>query len=122
MGDRTTKQFRNLELKTLKLSSAHHNLSIAEIGDSSDRDALGGHMSINSNSNGVQRQACDNACPSLETIEATQCQNWGCLPSPFEINQMLKERKIWMCHSNPTVPCVATGFDAVPEGFTVISE
>ena len=52
---------------------------------------------------------CDRACPSLETIEAVEAQNWGCLPCPFEIKQMLSEGKVWMCHSDRTQPCVATG-------------
>lgn len=27
-----------------------------------------------------------------------------------------KPQKIWACHSNPAIPCVATGLNAFPEG------
>jgi hypothetical protein len=60
---------------------------------------------------------CDNACPSLETMEAVDMQNCGCLPCYYEIQQMLKNKQVWMCHSNLKKPCVATGLTQVPEGF-----
>lgn len=66
--------------------------------------------------------ACGNACPSTESFEAIQAQNWGCLPCPAEINQMLTQKRVWMCHSNPKVPCVATGLSKLPKGFVAEPE
>ena len=68
------------------------------------------------------RQPCDRSCPSLETPEAVQLQNYGCLPCPYEVKQILEKGEVWMCHSTPGQPCVATGLTAVPEGFTAITE
>lgn len=68
------------------------------------------------------KQACDNACPSLDTHEAVQAQNWGCLPDPYAIRKMLENNRVWMCHSNPQRPCIATGLDAVPDGFEAVTE
>jgi hypothetical protein len=52
---------------------------------------------------------CDSMCPNSYHMDAMTAQNYGCLPSYYEVQQMLKEGKIWMCHSNPTVVCSAVG-------------
>lgn len=67
-------------------------------------------------------KACDSACPSNESEEAVQAQNWGCLPDPYAIRKMLDSKRVWMCHSNPDRPCVATGLNAVPAGFKAVTE
>lgn len=47
------------------------------------------------------------ACPFAFTEMSEIVQNYGCLPSPFEIIKMRTEHnKTWACHSEPTVPCV----------------
>ncbi len=61
-------------------------------------------------------------CPVVETEESVRMQNYGCLPCEYEITQMLKQKKVWMCHSNPNKPCAATGFDKVPTGFVAVTE
>lgn len=66
-------------------------------------------------------RSCDLACPGRETEEAIRYQNYGCLPEPYEINRMLAEGKVWMCHSDPTRPCAATGLTQVPEGMTPVT-
>ena len=60
---------------------------------------------------------CDNSCPSVESFDSVFAQNCGCLPCPYDIHQMLLNKEVWMCHSNPKVPCVATGLKVVPEGY-----
>lgn len=68
------------------------------------------------------RAPCDLNCPSTESAEAIFMQNCGCLPSPCDIKQMLSKGKVWMCHSNPELPCVATGLTVVPDGFEEVRE
>ena len=47
------------------------------------------------------------ACPLAFTDLSEQVQNYGCLPSPFEIKQMrVNHGKTWACHKHPTEPCV----------------
>lgn len=68
------------------------------------------------------KEACDNCCPSQETAEAIQMQNYGCLPCPYDIQKMLANKRVWMCHSNPTIPCVSTGLSELPIGFEAVTE
>jgi hypothetical protein len=67
-------------------------------------------------------RACCSACPGLTSYDAEQAQNWGCLPSPYEINEMLQTGKVWMCHSNPNKPCIATGLAELPNDCTPVIE
>jgi len=49
----------------------------------------------------------DCCCPFAFTEASEIVQNYGCLPSPYEIVQMrVKHRKTWACHMEPEVPCV----------------
>ena len=63
-------------------------------------------------------ESCDLSCPNLESEEAIEAQNYGCLPCYFDIQEMLKNKRVWMCHSNIQKPCVATGLEKVPDGYT----
>lgn len=47
------------------------------------------------------------ACPFSFTFKSEEVQNYGCLPSPYDIIQMRTEHgKTWACHSNTTKPCL----------------
>lgn len=47
------------------------------------------------------------SCPFAFTEASERIQNFGCLPSPYEIIQMRsKHNKTWACHSEPEVPCI----------------
>jgi hypothetical protein len=47
------------------------------------------------------------ACPFSFTEESEIVQNYGCLPTPYQIIHMRTEHgKTWACHSNPTKPCL----------------
>jgi hypothetical protein len=47
------------------------------------------------------------ACPFAFTEISEQVQNYGCLPTPYEIMTMrTKFNKTWACHAEPTSPCV----------------
>lgn len=47
------------------------------------------------------------SCPFSFTEESEKVQNYGCLPTPFEIlNMRVKHGKTWACHSNPDKPCL----------------
>lgn len=62
---------------------------------------------------------CDECCPAnLYGEAAIHYQNLGCLPTPYEISKMLTEKSVWMCHSNPTKPCVYTKLKEVPTDCT----
>lgn len=55
------------------------------------------------------------SCPFAYTDLSEQIQNYGCLPTPFEIITMrVIQGKTWACHSNPEKPCVG-GLKAVRE-------
>ena len=46
-------------------------------------------------------------CPFAFTDASEQVQNYGCLPTQYEIMQMrVKHGKTWACHDEPTVPCI----------------
>lgn len=46
-------------------------------------------------------------CPFAWTEESAQIQNYGCLPTPYEIITMRqKHGKTWACHSNQDKPCL----------------
>ncbi len=47
------------------------------------------------------------SCPFSFTEQSEIAQNYGCLPSPYEIVRMRKEfGKTWACHQDPTKPCL----------------
>ena len=50
---------------------------------------------------------CESACPFAYTEMSDIAQNYGCLPSAYEIiNMMVYYGKTWACHMEPSIPCV----------------
>lgn len=48
----------------------------------------------------------NSACPFSFTEMSEYVQNFGCLPTPFEIRNMrVVHGKTWACHENPAKPC-----------------
>jgi hypothetical protein len=46
-------------------------------------------------------------CPFAWTLASEEAQNYGCLPSQYDIVQMRVEHgKTWACHDEPTTPCI----------------
>ena len=60
------------------------------------------------------RESCDEYCP-------VNGAGGSCgLPEGSDFAAMARRKLVWMCHSNAKVPCVATDFDTVPDGWTPI--
>lgn len=46
-------------------------------------------------------------CPFSFSSESERVQNYGCLPTPYQILAMRnKYGKTWSCHNNPDKPCL----------------
>jgi hypothetical protein len=52
---------------------------------------------------------CCEACPEYGLYPSSA-------PSPYEMTEAVKSGIVWMCHSNSSVPCWATGLARLREG------
>jgi len=49
----------------------------------------------------------ESACPFAFNEYSETTQNYGCLPTPYEIVTMrVTHDKTWACHDNPEIPCL----------------
>jgi len=49
----------------------------------------------------------EGTCPFAFGEKSEIVQNYGCLPTPYQILEMkVHHGKTWACHSNPSVPCL----------------
>jgi hypothetical protein len=67
------------------------------------------------NLNHSDRGPCDDYCPCISAIVCG-------LPEGGDIYQAANKVLVWACHSNHTVPCVATNYNKFPEGVVIITE
>lgn len=52
------------------------------------------------------KDCSEDTCPFAYTNESEMAQNYGCLPTPFQIiNMRIHYGKTWACHSEPDIPC-----------------
>jgi hypothetical protein len=61
------------------------------------------------------RGPCDDYCPCISAIVCG-------LPEGGDIYQAAKKGLVWACHSNNTVPCVATNYNTFPKDAFIITE
>lgn len=66
-----------------------------------------------------RRSCCTKcACPFAYSEKSEQVQNYGCLPTSFDIVVMkVKYNKTWACHSNPDKPCLGSLLFLKDHGF-----
>lgn len=73
----------------------------------------------------TRKCSTEGCCPFSFTDESEMVQNYGCLPTPYEIIAMRqKHGKTWACHANPTKPCLGALRYMKKEGlqYTVIDK
>lgn len=81
--------------------------------DGLDADTLG---SIDPELVDENRLPCDEYCPYEGAGQACG------IPDPWEIREMIKSQKVWMCHSFRQIPCCCTNLKKVPDGWQPITE